>query len=81
MDYYVYIITSLAKNWHYVGFTNNVDRRIEKHNNGQVKSTKYYKPFDLLFVQVVNNSIQARKLEKYLKIRYNKECVLDLIKK
>ncbi len=76
---YVYILSSEIKNWHYVGFTKNVENRIYEHNKGNVTSTKSYKPFKLIFVQVVSDTKIARQLEKFLKIRYNKEVVLELI--
>ncbi len=79
MEYFVYVIRSSTKNWFYVGFTNNVDTRLNQHNLGKVSSTKAYKPFYLIFVQVVNSRIQARDFEKYIKVKFNKEALLDVI--
>jgi len=77
--YFVYIIRSTFKNWNYVGFTTDVSLRLEQHDSGLVKSTKFYKPFNLIFVQIVDDRINARKLEKFLKVRFNKEALLDII--
>lgn len=77
--YFVYVISSSFKNWHYVGFTKNLSRRFSEHNKGFQKSTKAYKPFELIFVQIVNSRKEARDLEKYLKIRFNKESLLALL--
>ncbi len=77
--FYVYLIKSKLKNWVYVGFSKNIDLRFAEHNKGFVKSTKHYKPFELVFVQIVSTSIEARLLEKFLKIRFNKEALLELI--
>ena len=77
--YYIYIIKSNRQNWHYVGFTSNVDKRLKEHNSGQNKSTKSYKPFTLIYVQSVKHRSDARDLEKYLKVRYNKEQILKAI--
>ncbi len=79
MVYFVYIINSTLKNWHYVGFTTDIESRLEQHNNKLVRSTRFYAPYYLVFVQIVNNSVEARKLEKFLKVRFNKEALLDLI--
>ena len=79
MTFYVYLIGSTLKNWCYVGFTTNIEKRISEHNLGNVRSTKPYKPFLLLFVQEVRTRIEARNLEKYLKVRFNKESLLDLL--
>jgi len=40
----VYILKSKKKNRYYVGCTSNLDRRIDEHNNGKVKSTNGYTP-------------------------------------
>ena len=79
--YCVYIIKSRKRNWYYIGFTENSDKRLKEHNLGQVRSTNFYKPFDLVFVQLVDNRLKARDLEKFLKVKYNKEALLETIKK
>lgn len=77
--YYVYIIKSSHKNWFYVGFTSDIVRRFYEHNFGSNRSTKPYRPFELVFVQIIENRLLARDLEKYLKIKFNKEALLDII--
>jgi len=47
--FYVYAIQSLKINYLYVGMTNNIERRLHEHNNGENKSTKAYIPFKLIF--------------------------------
>ena len=79
MNFYVYLISSTLKNWVYVGMTEDIEKRIHQHNSGQVKSTKSCRPFNLLFVQEVKTRIEARDLEKWLKVRFNKESLLKLI--
>ena len=77
--FYVYIIKSLVKAWYYIGLTGNIDQRLSRHNNGRERTTKYYLPFELVFVQECEDRLIARDLEKYLKIRSNKESLLYLI--
>ena len=77
--YYVYAIRSITKNWIYIGNTKNVETRFVEHNKGFVKSTKYYRPFTLIFVQIVVTRREARDLEEFLKVRWNKEGLLDLL--
>lgn len=74
--YEVYVLKSLIKNWYYVGLSLNKNIRFKQHNNGQVQSTKAYKPFNLIFSKAFNTRIQARDYEKFLKIRSNKEKFL-----
>lgn len=77
--HYVYVIRSLIKNWIYIGMSHDVNNRINQHNKGLVRSSKHFKPFELIFVQIVNDTKEARDLEKYLKVRFNKECLLQII--
>lgn len=77
--FYVYLIKSTVEKWIYVGFCENLEIRLNQHNSGQVRSTKSYKPFRLLFVQIVKSRNEARNLEKFLKVRFNKEALLNLL--
>ena len=65
--YYVYAIKSFERNYIYVGISNDVDRRLAQHNNGYNKSTKPYRPFYLFYTEKLNNRIEARNREKFLK--------------
>lgn len=76
---YVYILRSVAKNWNYVGITQDIDNRIQRHNSGTERSTKPYRPYRLLFVQETDDYTSARILEKFLKVRFNIEALLKLI--
>lgn len=65
--WYVYIIKSLVSKYIYIGYTGILERRLEEHNNGLVKSTKPYKPFELEAFIGVRSELKAKELEKYLK--------------
>lgn len=75
----VYAIKSLNKNYIYVGLTNDIERRLNEHNNGNNKTTKPYRPFVLIYSEEVNTRIEARKREKYLKSGIGKEFLKKLI--
>ena len=79
MNYFVYLIKSINFNWHYVGFSSDIEHRLYEHNHGLVRSTKHYLPFKLLFVELTDTRLKVRDLEKYLKVRSNKEALLLLI--
>ena len=64
---YVYIWKSLKDNKQYIGSTNNLDRRILSHNNGQVESTKHRRPFVLFGYQVCDTIQESARLEKSYK--------------
>ena len=64
--YYVYILQSLKDSGYYIGQTENLEERINKHNRGQVKSTKSRKPFMLIKEENFNTRSEAVKRENYL---------------
>ena len=65
--WYVYILESSADNKHYIGSTNDLNRRIGEHNEGKVDATKPRQLLKLVSYIAVETEEQARKLEKYLK--------------
>ncbi len=71
--FYVYAIKSLVRTYIYVGLTDNLDRRINQHNKGQNRSTKAYKPFELIYTEEFKTREEARAREKYLKSGVGKE--------
>ncbi|MFW5699634.1 MAG: GIY-YIG nuclease family protein [Bacteroidota bacterium] len=71
--FWVYAISSIKRNYIYVGLTKNLERRIYQHNKGYEKTTKPYAPFQLIFCKEYSNRIEARKGEKYYKSGIGKE--------
>ena len=70
---FVYAISSLSRNYIYVGLTDNIERRFSEHNNGYNKTTKPYIPFKLIVSESFPTRIEARAREKYLKSGIGKE--------
>ena len=67
MKGYLYIIQSLKNNSYYIGSTTNLESRINQHNHGQTKSTKYKKPYKLVFNQEFSTINDAHKAELKIK--------------
>lgn len=65
--HYVYLLKSKNKNWIYVGSTSDLVKRFHKHNKGLVKSTKSYKPFELIYYEAYKTLSLARKREFEIK--------------
>ena len=76
--YQVYAISSEIKSYIYVGLTNNLKKRVERHNKGYEKTTKPYRPFKLIYTEKCEDRIEARKREKYLKSGVGKEFLKKL---
>ncbi len=49
--YYVYVLKSIKDGKRYIGFTDNLERRISEHNYGKVKSTKNRRPLELIYFE------------------------------
>ncbi|MCZ7613827.1 MAG: GIY-YIG nuclease family protein [Ignavibacteriaceae bacterium] len=78
--YIIYILQSKLDNKFYVGFTNNLKKRLIEHNSGKVKSTKSRRPLDLVYAEVCYNKSDALHREKYLKSSYGKRFIRNRLK-
>jgi putative endonuclease len=65
--FYVYVLKGLVKNRYYIGYTNDINSRLRKHNNGGVRSTRKFRPWMLLGFEVYEKRNEARWLEHELK--------------
>jgi putative endonuclease len=74
----VYAIKSNNRNYIYVGMSNNLERRLDEHNQRQNKSTKAYAPFTLLYSESFDSRSDARVKEKYLKSGVGKAFLKSL---
>lgn len=68
--FYTYALISKKDNKFYYGFTKNLKLRIEQHNKGEVKSTKFRRPLKLVYFEACLNRDDALKREKFLKTYY-----------
>ncbi|MGA7432761.1 MAG: GIY-YIG nuclease family protein [Xanthobacteraceae bacterium] len=65
---YVYILQSAAfPDRHYTGITDDLKKRLAKHNAGEVPHTSKYKPWQLKTYLAFSEEKQAFAFEKYLK--------------
>jgi putative endonuclease len=67
--YYVYLLRSINDPTKtYIGWTINVEQRLETHNSGGSIHTSAFKPWKLISYVALDTETKARALEKYLKI-------------
>ena len=78
--FYIYVLKSLKDNKTYIGYTNNIEVRLAKHNSGQVKSTKHRLPLKLLFSEEFETSPEARKRELYWKNGGGRRKLKEILK-
>jgi len=77
--YFVYVLYSSKFDQIYIGQTNNLKIRFQKHNSGKVKSTKAYIPWGLLHFEEFNSRAEAMSREKQLKSHRGREFIRKLI--
>ena len=65
--FFVNVLYSDGFDRYYVGLSENVDKRLKEHNEGQNKSTKPYIPWRVVHLEEYKTRNEARTREKYLK--------------
>jgi putative endonuclease len=65
--YYVYVLKSELDRRLYVGYTENLQSRLKRHQDGEVISTKPRRPFRLIFYEGYKSKEDAKRRERYLK--------------
>ena len=73
--YYVYILKSGLDEHLYIGYTTDLRKRIRHHQNGEVPSTKFRLPFELIFYEAYKSMADAKRKEKYLKTSKGKSSL------
>ncbi len=70
--FHIYILQSQKDNKRYIGFTENLEKRIDDHNSGLVKSTKNRRPLVLIYSEEFQSKSEAFKREKFFKSGYGR---------
>jgi len=78
--YYIYILHSEKDGNFYVGFTNNLNRRIQEYANGKVQATRNRRPLKLIYWEGCLNQQDATGREKYLKSSLGKRYIKNRLK-
>jgi putative endonuclease len=75
MFYYTYVLLSLKDNQLYIGWTDDLINRVEKHNKAMVEATKNRQPLRLIYYEACLNKDDAIKREKVLKTGFGREYI------
>lgn len=65
--FYVYVLQSLTDGKYYIGYTDNLKRRIKEHERGVNFATKFRLPFMLIYSEACLSQKDAKRREQYLK--------------
>ncbi len=66
MFHYVYVLENKNKGL-YIGYTENLERRLLEHNQGRNKSTKHGRPWRIIYCEACLHINDAKRREEYLK--------------
>ncbi|MBT8327646.1 MAG: GIY-YIG nuclease family protein [Bacteroidia bacterium] len=80
MRCFVYILKSEKNESLYIGITEDIEKRLQRHNSGYVSSTKSKIPWKLLYSVSYQNRSEAFKVERKLKNLKSRKRVYESIK-
>jgi predicted GIY-YIG superfamily endonuclease len=67
--YFVYFLRSINNpNQTYIGFTTNIEQRLETYNSGGSIHTAKYRPWNLITYVAFEDQDKAKSFEKYVKV-------------
>ena len=65
--YYVYVLQIKKSGRYYIGQTQDLSKRLEKHARGKTKSMKNRGPFEVVYVEKCSSRAEAMRREKEIK--------------
>lgn len=80
MFFYVYVLESKKNGELYIGYTDNLKKRIKEHNQGLNTSTKPYRPWQLIYYEACLNKEDAKRREKYFKTSQGRKLLKRRLK-
>jgi putative endonuclease len=77
--FYTYVLLSEKDGRFYIGFTNDLKKRIDEHKKGLVVSTANRQPLKLVYYEACLNDYDAIKREKYFKSGFGRRFLRNRI--
>lgn len=78
--YYIYVLLGLKDKSIYLGFTQNLRRRIDLHKRGFMMQNKRPGPFKLIYLEACLNKEDATRRMKYLNSHFGKRYLKNRLK-
>ena len=79
MMWYIYIIYSEKLDRYYVGYTDNLSWRLERHNLGWGRFTKGGIPWELIYFEKYQTKQEALKREREIKSKKSRKYIENII--
>jgi putative endonuclease len=64
----------------YIGYTTDLKNRFTQHQGGEVESTRYRRPLNLIFYEAFVDKKDAQRREKYFKTEKGKSSLKQMIR-
>jgi putative endonuclease len=77
--YYVYVLRINKSGRYYIGQTQNLSKRLEKHARGETKSIKNREEFEVIYIEKHPSRADAMKREKEIKSYKSGEAFKRLV--
>ncbi|PIQ89712.1 MAG: excinuclease ABC subunit C [Candidatus Omnitrophica bacterium CG11_big_fil_rev_8_21_14_0_20_42_13] len=77
---YVYVLLSLKDHKFYIGFSEDVKKRLADHNAGRNTSTKSRRPFELIYYEAHFSKEDALRREVYFKTTKGKSTLKQMLR-
>jgi putative endonuclease len=75
----VYILYSKSFDRYYVGYTNDLERRISEHNRKKGKFTDAGIPWEVVHTELFQTRKEAMEREKNIKSKKSKSFILEIL--
>ena len=80
LEYCTYVLISQTDRKLYIGYTTNLDRRLQEHNSGKVISTANRRPLKLIFCEYYFSDKDAKRREMYFKTTAGKKALKIMLR-
>lgn len=78
--YSTYVLISEKDNKFYIGYTNDLKRRLLQHNLGRNEATRCGQPLKLVYCEICIHKMDAIKREKYFKTGFGRRFLNNRLK-
>lgn len=79
--YLVYVLRSFKNHHWYTGYTDDLQKRLRQHANGESTYTKNRGPYEVIYYEACRNKTDARAREIYLKTGMGKRYLRNRLKR
>jgi putative endonuclease len=77
--YYTYVLKSKKDGKFYIGWTDDLKARFERHQKGYVGATENRRPLELVYYEACTNREKSLKREKYFKTGFGRRFLKERI--